>query len=207
MPGGGSIDGTGPGGRGPGGRSIIQPRMSIPQKLMHDEKNQRSQGITLPPSVAFGSSTEVVTGTRVPSTNDVDPDGCIVELGDGGVEVVDCPPGRVNTVGVVTPVGRVTTPSVVEMMVRPLVSVLKLSVEVRVVFSAGFDGDVALGDPVSLGTNVSPAPSELVRTVELVKPVGSVKVPTVFEVTVDASALVPLVGIVEDPVSLGTKVT
>lgn len=47
------IPGGGPGGRTPVGRLNIQPPMSISPNRMHKSKNQRLQGISVPPSVAF----------------------------------------------------------------------------------------------------------------------------------------------------------
>jgi hypothetical protein len=60
--GGNVIAGGGPGGYVPGGKVIFQPRTLRSSHEMQIKKNQRSQGISVPFSVALGSVTEVVTG-------------------------------------------------------------------------------------------------------------------------------------------------
>jgi hypothetical protein len=50
------IPGGGPGGRTPVGRLNSQPPMLISPNRMHKSKNQRLQGISVPPSVAFADN-------------------------------------------------------------------------------------------------------------------------------------------------------
>lgn len=117
------IGGGGPGGRVPSGRLNSHPPTSMSIQSMQILKNQRLHGMTVPSSVAFGASTEVVTGKIKPiGTSDVVVVGCTLMESVGnavGTNVTEDPPGRVMTLPVVMPVGMVTASELSEMIVRP----------------------------------------------------------------------------------------
>lgn len=84
APGGKVIGGGGPGGRVPSGRSKIQPPMTVSSQSRQKSKNQKLHGISVPPSVGFGSETEVVTGVIPATSSVVDEDGTSSVLVDDG---------------------------------------------------------------------------------------------------------------------------
>ena len=102
------IVGGGPGGRIPGGMLNSQPKMLMSKKSIQLEKNQRLQGISVPPSVALGAGTEVLTGNKNPAGIVVDEEVVEVVVGRGpGINVISTPSGSVIVVACVRPVGMV----------------------------------------------------------------------------------------------------
>jgi len=129
-------------------------------------KNQRLQGITVPPCVGLGDGTGVVTGNRKPTGVVVD---VVVNL-----EVIDFPSGNVVASGVVMPVGNVKTPSVLDITVS----------EAEFNNVTSFPEFNVVTNPIVV---VSPSGRVVVNGVVML--VARVMTPPVFEMTVSDTEL------------------
>ena len=227
IPGGNVIGGGGPGGRMPSGKSNSQPPMFVSSQLRQRSKNHRLHGISVPPSVGFGSETEVVIGMMTSV--------CAVVVCEGGsalvcssvevfpslelVEVVcsSSSPLVVVVSEVMTiedPLLLVTSCEVgVQVTKRPLENVTGLAVVTPVgsVIASEF-AESMVASPlvvvmVNSGIQVTMLPSGKVTILLLVMPVGSVTAPDVPEMMVVPSLAVVMIVDVEGGSGTGSEET